>query len=134
MLSQTRRSVYPDASWSFAVERDSNNGQPETGIARCCAVICMVRRTLGDSGLRTDEQKLHQPTGCIINVNEQCAGRTTPPELAMLTAINLDEFSSTDPTRSWLISFESSDRCGKTVARTCHLVRGGRMFSWTVML
>lgn len=32
---------------------------------------------IGESGLRTDEQKLHQPAGRIINVNEQRAGRTT---------------------------------------------------------
>lgn len=25
----------------------------------------------------------------------------------------------------WETIFESSDRCGETVARTCHLVRGG---------
>ena len=32
---------------------------------------------IGESGLRTDEQKLHQPAGRIINVHEQRAGRTT---------------------------------------------------------
>lgn len=58
---------------------------------------------IGESGLRTDEQKLHQPARRIINVNEQCAGRTTLLEPAMLTAINLDEFSGAGPTRSWLM-------------------------------
>lgn len=58
---------------------------------------------IGESGLRTDEQKLHQPAGRIINVNEQRAGRTTILEPAMLTAINLDEFFGAGPTRSWLM-------------------------------
>lgn len=49
---------------------------------------------IGESGFRTDVQKLHQPARRIINVNEQCARRTTILEPAMLTAINLDEFSA----------------------------------------
>ena len=59
--------------------------------------------SIGESGLRSDEQKLYQPARCIINVNEQCARRTTILEPAMLTAINLNEFSGTGPTRAWLM-------------------------------
>ncbi len=58
---------------------------------------------IGESGLRADEQKLHQPIGRIINVNKQRAGRITILVPAMLTAINLDEFSGAGPKRSWLI-------------------------------
>lgn len=58
---------------------------------------------IGESGLRTDKQKLHQPARRIINVNEQCSGRATILEPAMLAAINLDQLSGTGTPRTWLM-------------------------------
>lgn len=58
---------------------------------------------IGESGLRADEQKLHRPPSRIINVNEHITDRTTTLESAMLTAVNLDEFSSASTAQVWLM-------------------------------
>lgn len=46
---------------------------------------------IGESGLRTDEQKLHQPASRIINVNEQRAGtsnqRCSQPSIWMSSPV-----------------------------------------------
>ena len=68
---------------------------------------------IGESGFRTDVQKLHQPARRIINVNEQCARRTTILEPAMLTAINLDEFSAW----AWLMYTRRPQLAGGSINR-----------------
>lgn len=94
----TRHYLYvaPEDTGLFAVERQ-----------RLTVTLQIVPGgfKIGERGLGADDQKLHQPAGRIINVNEQRAGRTAILEsmIMILTAIYLDEFSGAGSTQSWLM-------------------------------
>jgi hypothetical protein len=50
-----------------------------------------------------DEQKRHQRSGRVIDINQQYADRLTILNLPVFTAINLDEFADTGSVWMWLI-------------------------------
>lgn len=49
------------------------------------------------------EMQVHQLAGCIINEDQQRAGRSTILEPAMIAAIDLDQFAATGTPVAWLI-------------------------------
>ncbi|SVP45008.1 Uncharacterised protein [Klebsiella pneumoniae] len=58
-------------------------------------------------GLRFNKQQFHQFAGCIINVDQRCAGRATAFKPVMITAVNLYQFTSARTPVPWL-----RDPCG----------------------
>lgn len=58
-------------------------------------------------GFRFDEQKLHDFTGCVINVDQCGAGWSSAFKPVMIAAIDLYQFARTRTPVTWL-----RDTCG----------------------